>query len=100
MRCRVVFSCLLLSPIAIPATAQTFGFSIGAPAAACLPVGNAIYRLAAPGARADYTVRIDPAARAPDIRIQLAETPDEADFVLVDDGETPHGCARRGHHAA
>ena len=80
---------LILSAIAIPATAQTFGFSVRAPAA-CLPVGNAMYRLAAPGAQAEYTVRIDPAA--PDVRIHLAASPDEADFVLVDDGEVPHGC--------
>jgi hypothetical protein len=83
---------LILSAIAIPATAQTFGFSVRAPAA-CLPVGNAMYRLAAPGTQAEYTVRIDPAAPAPDVRIHLAESPDEADFVLVDDdGEAPHGC--------
>ena len=53
---------LILSAIAIPATAQTFGFSVRAPAA-CLPVGNAMYRLAAPGTQAEYTVRIDPAAK-------------------------------------
>jgi hypothetical protein len=82
---------LILSAIAIPAAAQTFGFSVRAPEA-CLPVGNAMYRLVAPGAPAEYTVRIDPAVAAPDVRIHLAESPDEADFVLVDDGEAPHGC--------
>jgi hypothetical protein len=82
---------LILSAIAIPATAQTFGFSITAPQA-CLPVGNVMYRLAAAGAQADYTVRIDPAAAAPDVRVHLADTPDEADFVLVDDGEAARGC--------
>ena len=54
--------------------------------AACLAIGDATYRIAAPGEHADYTVRIDPAAAAPDIRIQLTETLDEADFVFVDDG--------------
>jgi len=84
---------LVLSAIAIPATAQTFGFSIGTPeAAACLPVGSALYRLAAQGAPADYTVRIDPAAAAPDLRVHLSETADQADFVLVDDGEALRGC--------
>jgi hypothetical protein len=85
------FLVLILSAIAIPATAQTFGFSVRAPAA-CLPVGNALYRLAAPGTPADYTVRIEPGASAPDVRVHLAESPDEADYVLVDDGDTPHGC--------
>lgn len=41
---------------------------------------------------ADLTVRIDPAEAAPDIRIQLAETADEADFVFVDDGEAQPSC--------
>jgi hypothetical protein len=81
---------LLLSAIAIPATAQTFGFSLGAPAA-CLPIGTAMYRLAAPGAPADTIVRID-AAMVPDVRVHLSDTPDDADFVLVDDGETPPAC--------
>jgi len=87
---------LLLSAIAIPATAQTL-FSIGAPQA-CLPLGNAAYRLAAPGTPADTTVRID-AAMVPDVRVHLAETPDEADFVLVDDGETPPGCDSGSIHS-
>src|SRR5262249_23323032 len=47
------------------------------------------YRLAEPGVRADDTIRIDPAAAAPDIRIQMVETADEADFIFVDDGEPP-----------
>ena len=35
------------------------------------------------------TVRIEPSAVAPNVRIQLAETHDEADFILVDDGAPP-----------
>ena len=41
---------------------------------------------------ADVTVQIAPAAAAPDIRIAFAETPDEADFVFVDDGNAPPAC--------
>jgi hypothetical protein len=37
-------------------------------------------------------VRIDPNEAAPDIKVHLASAPDEADFVLVDDGETPPAC--------
>lgn len=82
---------LLLLAIAVPATAQTFGFSLGASAPqACLSIGSATYRVAT-GPRADVTVRIDSAIAA-DIRIQLAEVPDEADFVLVDDGHAPPAC--------
>lgn len=76
---------VLLSAVAIPAAAQTFGFSIGS-SEPCLSIGNATYRLVAAGAQADYAVRIEPEASAPDIRVHLSNTLDEADFVLVDDG--------------
>jgi hypothetical protein len=80
---------LLLLAAAVPATAQTFGFSIG-PAAPCLSIGGTAWRVAGNAGRADVTVRIDSAA--PDIRIEMAETPDAADFVFVDDGAAPPGC--------
>lgn len=73
--------------VALPAAAHTFAFSPGSAAEACLAIGNTTYRLAR-GA-ADVTVRIEPSAVAPNVRIQLAETPDEADFILVDDGAPP-----------
>jgi hypothetical protein len=84
---------LLLLAAAVPATAQTFGFSIGPVApAVCLAIGQTAYRAAASGAHADYTVQIDPAAPAPDLRIQMSETADMADFVFVDDGDAPARC--------
>jgi hypothetical protein len=92
LRSRKVLVLLLLA-VAVPATAQTFGFSIGSAApAVCLAIGDATYRIADNGERADYTVRIDPAAPSPDLRIQLAESADVADFVFVDDGDTPAHC--------
>lgn len=75
---------LVLLAIAVPATAQTFGFSIGAPAAVCLSIADVSYRIAAPGERADYTVRIDSGGAVPDIRVQLTAAVDEADFVFVE----------------
>jgi len=77
---------------AVPATAQTFGFTLGPAAQACISIGDASYRTAILRG-ADLTVRIDPAAAAPDIRIQLAETADEADFVFVDDGDAEPSCS-------
>ena len=85
-----VLACLMLAA-AVPATAQTFGFTLGPAAQACLSIGDASYRTATL-LGADLTVRIDPAAAAPDIRIQLADTADEADFVFVDDGDAPPSC--------
>jgi hypothetical protein len=88
---------VLLLAVAVPATAHTFGFSLGVSArAVCLSIGDTTYRVASAGARADYTVRIDPNAPAPDVRINHATAPDEADFVLVDEGPTPANCAARG----
>jgi len=86
-----IFTALVLA-IAVPATAQTFGFSLGAAEPACLPYGNASYRITN-SARPDVTVRIEPAAASSDIRVAIAETPDEADFMFVDDGSAP-ACSR------
>jgi hypothetical protein len=84
---------VLLLAAAVPATAQSFGFSIGTIGpAACLAIGETAYRVAANGAHADYTVLIDPAAPAPDLRLQMSETADVADFVFVDDGDAPARC--------
>jgi hypothetical protein len=85
---------LLLLIIAVPATAHTFGFSIGTSAPACLSIGDTNYRIAAPGERPDYTVRIDPEAAAPDLRIQLSGSIDEADFVVIADGDAAPRCPR------
>ena len=73
---------LVAIAIAIPATAHTFGFSVHGTVAACLGIGDASYRIAGPGE--DYTVRIDPAAATPDIRVQLTGTIDDADFVFIE----------------
>ena len=77
---------LVAIAIAIPATAQTFGFSVHGTTAACLAIGDASYRIAGPSEHADYTVRIDPAAATPDIRVQLTGTIDDADFVFIEGG--------------
>ena len=86
-----VLACLVFAA-AVPATAQTFGFALG-PTQACLSIGDATYRMTAGILGADLTVRIDPAAAAPDIRIQFAETPNDADFIFVDDGDAPLTCS-------
>jgi hypothetical protein len=86
-----IFAALMLA-IAVPATAQTFGFSLGAAEPACLSIGSITYRVTN-SARPDVTVRVEPAAAAPDLRIQIADVADVADFVVVDDGDAP-ACPR------
>jgi hypothetical protein len=83
---------LALAAFALPATAQTFDFPALSSAAACISVANARYRVARPDESADYTVRLDPAAAAPDVRIQLTSSIDAADFVLIEDEQTTAGC--------
>jgi hypothetical protein len=83
--------------MAIPAAAHTFGFSPGSQQA-CLAIGHMTWRFAGTAA-ADVMVRIDSAAPAPGLRIQLAETPEAADFVLVDDGTPPDCRATRNAKA-
>jgi hypothetical protein len=81
---------LLLFAAAVPATAQTFGFSLGTSArGVCLSIGAATYRVSASAAAPDYTVRVGPNELSPDMRVHLTTIADEADFVLVDDGEAP-----------
>ena len=75
--------------VAVPAAAHTFGFSPASGPQACLAIGNTTYRLAR-GA-GDLTIRIGSVADAPGVHIKLAETPEEADVVMVDDG-APLSC--------
>ena len=84
---------LLLLAVTVPATAHTFGFKLGRPTPICVSIGEARYRIAAAGEQAHVTVKVDPDATAPDFRVMLAANADEADFVIVDDGETPPLCA-------
>jgi hypothetical protein len=90
---------LLLLAVSIPATAHTFGFKLGRPSPACVSIGEARYRIAAGDEPAHVTVKVDPDAVAPDIRIMLAATADEADLVIVDDGEIPPLCTDRNARA-
>lgn len=77
----------LMLAAALPAAAHTFGFSPASTPQACVAIGNTTYRLARSGA--DVTVRIDSAIPMPGLRVTLTERPDDADFVLVDDGAPP-----------
>ena len=89
---RFKFVALVLLAIVVSATARTYGRATGwSEAQGCLSIGDGSYRLAKDG-RADVTVRLDPSASAPTVRIGMAETADEADLVLVDDGNTAPAC--------
>jgi len=81
---------LLAVVVAVPAAAAGGSFFSAAPQP-CFVSGDAAYRLSS-GAKANYTIRIDNNAANPDLRLQLVDEPDAADFVLMDDGERAEDC--------
>ena len=82
---------LLALVVAIPAAAAAGGSFFGAASQPCFTSGAAAYRLSG-GASANYTVRIDNEAARPDLRLQLVDAPDAADFVLLDDADNADAC--------
>ena len=89
---RIRKSLILLLAIGVPAAAH----STFAPADdLCFASGAATYRLAPKAAAPDYRVKIDNAAPHPDLRMQLVDRPEIADFVLADDFSSVTGNACR-----
>jgi hypothetical protein len=67
--------------VAVPAAAQAFL----PPKQACFTAGMSTYQISTSTQTPDYKVRIDNRATRPDLRMQLVDQPEIADFVLVDD---------------
>src|SRR5688572_2148854 len=89
---RIRKSLILLAVITVPAAAHST-FTLNDEL--CFASGTATYRLAPRAAAPDYRVRIDNAAANPDLRMQLVDQPELADFVLADDfGAQPGNACR------
>jgi len=71
-----------LAVIAAPIAAQS---ALSTPESPCFADGTATYRLAPAAGLPDIRVRFDNTAARPDLRMQLVDRPEIADFVLVDD---------------
>lgn len=83
---------ILLAVVAVPAAAH----STFAPADdLCFSSGSATYRLSQNAAAPDLRIRFDNSALRPDLRMQLVDRPEIADFVLADDYAAPRGNACR-----
>ncbi len=78
----------LVSIIAVPAAAHSFFAASKGP---CFTAGSATYRLAPAAASPDYRIRVDNAAKAPDLRMQLVDRPEIADIVIADDFSATDG---------
>jgi hypothetical protein len=83
----------LLIVIGVPAAAKTLIKS----AEKCFAADATVYRFAAAGDRAT-TVRVGSDVQAPDVSIRVTDSPEIADFILIDDQEHTTAC-RRGPRA-
>ena len=79
----------LLMVVGIPAAAKT----LIRPAEKCFAADTTVYRFAAASDRA-MTVRVGGDVQAPDISIRLTDSPELADFILIDDQENAAACRR------
>ena len=81
-----------LAVIAAPVAAHS---AFSTPEPLCFADGVATYRLAPAAWLPDFRVRFDNDAPRPDLRMQLVDRPEIADFVLVDDyGGRPSAACR------
>ena len=83
----------LLIVIGIPAAAKT----LIKPAEKCFTADATVYRFAPAGDRAT-TVQVGSDVQAPDVSIRVIDSPELADFILIDDQENTAAC-RRGPRA-
>jgi hypothetical protein len=83
---------VLLSVIAVPAAAHTY---FAAPEGLCFASGTATYRMSPAATAPDYRVRVESHAARPDLRMQMVDSPELADFVLADDFAPAEGNACR-----
>ena len=80
---RIQKTLVLFAAIAVPAAAYaTFA---PRPDSLCFASGTTTYRIAPDAAASDFRVKIVDGAVRPDLRMQLVDRPEIADFVLVDD---------------
>jgi hypothetical protein len=87
----------LLIVIGVPAGAKTF---IRPSAEKCFASDSAIYRFTSATDRADTTVRIAGNMSTPDVTMQVTESPELADFILIDDKENADACRRNSRAPA
>lgn len=73
---------ILLAVIAVPAAAHS---TFAPEDELCFASGSATYKLSQKASAPNVRVRIDNAAQRPDLRMQLVDRPEIADFVLADD---------------
>jgi hypothetical protein len=95
MRIRTAF--ILAAALAAPAAAYSVMAEVPKESprlSNCFASGASTFQIVAKAAAPDYRIRIDSAAAHPDLRMQLVDRPEHADFVLVDDADGEPGNCR------
>ena len=89
---RLQKSLILIAAIAVPAAAHSTFAPV--PDSLCFASGATTYQIAHNAAAADFRIRIADASYRADLRMQLVDRAEIADFVLVDDfsGKGPVSC--------
>lgn len=90
---RIRKTLILLGIVAVPAAAQTYFSGSEGP---CFTAGTSTFQMSSTATSPDYRVKIDSHLARPDLRMQLVDTPETADFVLVDDFTSAEGNACKG----
>lgn len=83
---------VLTAALALPAAAYAMKAAPKQPL--CFASGASTYQIVTNATAPDYRIRIDAEAARPDLKMQLVDRPEHADFVLVDDfsGDEPRTC--------
>jgi hypothetical protein len=87
---RIRKTLILFGIFAIPAAAQTYFAGSQGP---CFTAGTSTFQMSSTAFSPDYRVKIDGHVARPDLRMHLVDTPETADFVLVDDFSSVEGNA-------
>lgn len=87
---RIRKTLILLVIVGVPAAAQSFFAEFPGP---CFTAGTLTFQISSTAFSPDYRVKIDGQTARPDLRMQLVNSPEDADFVLVDDFTSAEGNA-------
>jgi hypothetical protein len=82
--------------LALPAGGYGAMSAFAAPEGPCFSSGAATYRILPKNAAADYRIRIAEAGTQADVTMNIAQGPDSADFVMLDESDRGNSCANSG----
>jgi hypothetical protein len=79
---------VLLVAVGPPAVAHTY---FAAPQSPCFSIGSMAYQVSSAAFAPNYRVRIESQVQHADLRVHMVDSPEGADFVLIDDVQSVQG---------